>query len=291
MKHRKIKRILVRKKRIKQLSSLDALIKVEVNYCIDEIIYKISLLTNEYDENLLHEIRISLRKLKSLIYFFKSFLSKEEFSTIKIIIRQLITPTAKVRDYDIVKANYIDPSYLENNHDNDFKTFMIHSSNEIHNLQEKVLKKLLSHEYKNSLVKLKIRVNDCAWRDSSKQYSATSLGKYIVVNINKELDDIYKNISNCYQQSQKKLHHLRIKIKEIRYVIELFKFYIKHYKNILANLKYFQDTLGEINDTYVAGSVINELNITKYLTSQHEYIEKRILDHRKSNILKLKNQI
>jgi CHAD domain-containing protein len=291
MKRRKIKRILIRKKRIKAIPSVDFLIKAEVNYCIDEIIYKTSLLANKYDENILHQIRIALRKLKSLIYFFKRFLLKDEFSEIKKIIHELISPTSLARDYDVVKANYIYPAYLDNKHDDNYKTFMIHSTNEIHKLQENTLKKLSSHQYLNTLMKLKVLVNKCQWDNAEEHYLANYLGTYVEKNINNELNSIYSNIKDSYRLSHKKIHHLRIRIKELRYVIELFKFYIKHYKAALNDLKELQDILGEINDTYAAGMIIHELNITNYLSSQHKHIEKMILKHRKLNILRLKNQI
>ncbi len=291
MKGNKIKRVQIRKKRIKSISRIDFLIKVEANYCIDEITSKTLLLSDKYDEDILHQIRIALRKLKSLIYFFKNLLSNDEFSSIKKNIHQLISPTSKVRDYDVIKANYIYPSYSENNHDADFKTFMIHSINEIHNIQENTLSILSSHAYLKTLTDLRNQINECSWDNSSGQYYGESLGKYIDKNINKELDAIYMSIKYSYRLNHKDLHHLRIKIKEIRYVIEFFKFYIKHYKATLKELKELQDILGEINDTYTAGLIIHDLNISKYLISQHKYIEKKILKNRKSNILMLKNKI
>ena len=291
MKSNEIHRILVRKKRIERISSLDLLIKVETNYCIDEIVCKTSLLENKYDENILHEIRISLRKLKSLIYFFKGYLLKKDFTEIKNIIHNLIAPTSKARDYDVVKANYIYPICLKNKRNDDYKTFMIHSINEIHYLQEETLNILSSQKYLTTLMDLKTLVNKYSWDNQSKLHPDSSLRKYVENNINKELRAIYSNIKDSYNLPRKKLHHLRIRIKEIRYVTELLKFYIKKYKTTLRDLKVLQDILGEINDTYAADSIIHDLNISKYLSSQHKHIEKKILKHRNSSFRKLKHQI
>jgi CHAD domain-containing protein len=291
MKGKNTKRIQIINKRFKIIPRIDFLIKVETNYCIDEITSKTLLLTDKYDEDILHQTRIALRKLKSLVYFFNDLINNNELPLIKKLIHQLISPTSIVRDYDVIKANYIYPSYLENNNDADFKKFMIHSINEIHNIQENTLSKLLSHEYQETLTDLRNKINGCSWDNLPGQYYGKSLGKYIDKKLNKELDAIYMNIKYSYRLNNKNLHHFRIKIKEIRYVIEFFKFYIKHYKTVLKELKELQDILGEINDTYVANSIIHDLKISTHLISQHNYIKKKILKNRKSNIHTLKNKI
>ena len=130
--------------------------KAELGYCIDDVIAKNTLILNNYDEDYLHQIRISLRKLKSLICFFKDYISKDELEIIKPILHLLIAPTSKVRDYDVFKANYIYPAYFENNHDDSYKTFMIHSINELHCLQENTLSFMSSREYIKALTNLKL---------------------------------------------------------------------------------------------------------------------------------------
>lgn len=265
--------------------------KAELSYCVDDITAKNILITKHYNENYLHEIRISLRKSKSLIYFFKDFISKEELEMINSFFRLLTSPTSKIRDYDVVKANYIRPIYLNNQHDTHFKTYFIHSINELHNLQESNISSISSREYLNTLAMLKSWVDEYQWERSSTPSSTKFLRNYIEKNLNDSITNIFLLAKNSRHLSRKKLHQLRIKIKEVRYIIEIFKFYINHYENSLGKLKQLQDILGDINDTYVADKIVKKLDISKHLSQQHRYIKKKIIKRRKSNLQKLKNQI
>ena len=289
MKHDKSKHIYIKKKAVKNISNVDDLIKSELNNYIDDVTNITNFLENDYDEHSLHQMRVSLRKIKSLVYFFNNLLNEDVFTSIKNSIHKLISPTSKARDYDIVKSNYLSPAYLKNKVE--YEEFMAHSLNEIQKLQNNTSKILNSNQYQNRLIDLRNLINNSNWDNLSLVYSRRSLGNYIEKRINKEPDSIYSKAKDCHHLPHKKLHHLRIKIKELRYVIEILEPFIKHYKCILKNLNNLQDILGEINDTYSAAMIIKDLNISEHLSSHHKDIKNMILNHRKSNIHKLKYQL
>jgi CHAD domain-containing protein len=263
----------------------------EISYCVDDIIIKSSLLKNNYDDSCLHDIRISLRKSISLINFFEDLIHDDEKNIIKSNLHKLISPTSRARDYDVVFTNYIYPELEIHSDDEGYYKFKLHSENEINNLQENTARTLSSQEYQKILTEFKYWVYKYDWDRSFTNISMNSLGKYIENKINKEYDSLNYHKKNIINFPNKKLHHYRIRIKQLRYIIELFKFYIKKYKDILIKLKAFQDVLGEINDTYAAKKIVKELGISEHLSTQHQSIKKKISQHRKSNLRLLKNQI
>jgi len=263
------------------------LIQPEVNYCVNSVLVKIVLLKENYNEKTLHEIRISLRKSISLINFFKDSIHSNDKQKIELTLKKLFTPTSKVRDYDVVLNNYIYPELLTNNDNNKHNNFIKHSNNKIAYLHKNTIKKLTSPEYRAMLINLKIWTNNYNWDDALEKYDNKSITKYIEKKINNEYTQLIEQKNNIFYLSRKKLHHYRIRAKELRYIIELFKFFIKDYQKILIELKEIQDLLGEINDTYMAHKIVKELNTPKLLAKKYKYIDKKISKHRKSCLHKL----
>lgn len=278
-------------KRLRSITSLKLLMNTEITYCIDDVIVKSQLLKKDYNEKYLHEIRISLRKIISLINFFKDLIKKNQTKKVKKNLHNLIAPTSKVRDYDVTMTNYIYPEFEDSITDNDNQQYKKKYIAEIGTLHDNLSTSLSSQDYEHKLIELKHWAIEYNWDDVLKDIPKRSLPDYIKSLINIRFNQLMYHNKHLMERSNKELHHQRIKIKELRYIIEIFKFYIKNHKGVLTKLKSLQDILGEINDTYAAESIINGLNILKDAPARHQNINKHILSHRKSRLKILKKKI
>lgn len=288
MKKHKATNIHFRKKRLASLASLDKIIKTEISYCIDNISANTRLLNVYYDKDCLHDIRISLRKCMSLVSFFKTLIPKNEFSKIRKLLHSLISPTSKVRDYDVVMSDYIYTDTKEYDYLSRGIDYGKEYTDRIESLHCDLAVILRSRVYKYKLTGLKNWAVDYAWDNSIRDIYNQVTADYINYLLNEKYKHIIAKNKKLMTLSDKQLHHHRIKIKELRYIIEIFKFYIKDYKIILQDLKHLQDILGKIHDTYATDIILNDLSMFEKHPVRYHNIKKTIARDRASYIHTLK---
>ena len=278
---------------INNASSLGELLDNIFLSCINRVLSSYYLLENHYDAENLHQLRVSLRRFKSFINIFKYEINNNERVVAKNIIENLLEPTSKVRDFDVINENYLLPSFNNNPGENEFRKLEKHSKQEQTKLHEKTLKELTSHSYLEILEDLQGWEENKKWRSelSTAQNKALkkSPKKLVKKKLKKHHKKIMKNKEDVLIFSQKELHRLRIDIKELRYVIDDLGYFIKDKKYKLELLKNLQDILGEINDTYVAQTVINHLGKTLELGIAKSYIEDQAENSRNKYLLELEN--
>lgn len=278
---------------INNASSLVELLDNIFLSCINRVLSSYYLLENHYDAENLHQLRVSLRRFNSFINFFKYEINNNERVVAKNIIENLLEPTSKVRDFDVINENYLLPSFNNNPGENEFRKLEKHSKQEQTKLHEKTLKELTSHSYLEILEDLQGWEENKKWRSelSTAQNKALkkSPKKLVKKKLKKHHKKIMKNKEDVLIFSQKELHRLRIDIKELRYVIDDLGYFIKDKKYKLELLKNLQDILGEINDTYVAQTIINHLGKTLELGIAKSYIEDQAENSRNKYLLELEN--
>ena len=265
-----------------RICKLDSLLKTELAYCINEIAVSDSLLMDHYDPDNLHQMRVTLRKMKSLLRFFKKEISYSNWKTANLMINNLIKPTSEARDFDVISNNYIFPACHENSTTQESQLLFNQSNEKLTNLHENAIKILSSTQYGQLLEKLHTWINDGKWQASP---SFTNIkGKTLSTLIENRLNQRYKllmrRIRKINQLDQQKLHKIRIKVKELRYLVDIFRFYIKKSKQHLSRLKKLQDNLGIINDTYIAELLLSDLNINPS-SKNKKHIAARIIHQRR----------
>lgn len=260
---------------IDKTTTLDDLIENVFFNCFKQNLDNYFSLLLLYDAENLHQMRIGLRRLKSFIWFFKKELSTNERKKINKIIKQLIKPTSKVRDYDVVNSDYILPAFHKNQNLKEFKSLLKHSDEERIGLHKSALADLSSMHYQNLVQQLRNWIENKQWKIDSYAYKNLK-GKALKILIRKKIQRRRKKIMRSKKHvsvyTQNELHKLRVNIKELRYVIDILGFCIKCKKQELKHLKKLQDILGKINDTYVAERVMRDLNSSKDIGATRSYI-------------------
>ncbi len=261
---------------IDKTTALDDLIENVFFNCFKQYLDNYFSLLLLYDAENLHHMRIGLRRLKSFIWLFKKELSRNERIKINKIIKQLIKPTSKVRDYDVVNSDYILPAFYKNQNLKEFKSLLKHSNEERISLHKSALNDLSSMRYQNLVQQLRNWIENKQWKIDSYAYKdlkRKALKKLIGKKIQRRHRNIMRSKKHVSDYSENELHKLRVNIKELRYVIDIFGFCIKRKKQELKILKKLQDILGKINDTYVAERVMRDLNSSKDIGATRSYIE------------------
>lgn len=249
-----------------------------------------SLLLIHNDINNLHHLRVSLRKLRAILRFFKKEIENVRLSEFDSLIKKLIKPTAKTRDFDVFKDEYIKPVFLLNRDSEDFKALIKHAEKKQMMLHELTLEEISSPKYIDlidilgSLIDRKIKTKAYIDRKISSENKLNEL-------INKRIQGRFYKIFNSQvlvsKISQKELHKLRIRAKELRYTLSSFNSYTENTTKKVEFLKKLQNILGKIHDCYIAEQMLNELNICKDFNKTEPHIRAYLNKIRDQSIDKL----
>ena len=264
-----------------QISGFDPALEFGFLYCGNQFLSSYTNLINQYNPENLHQLRVSLRRLLSYLQFFKEEIPPNDWKDIHQIVKKLLKPTASVRDLYVINTNYILPAYRHNKHSDEFSSLMRLANNELLELHQTVLNEVSSRDYQLLVGEL----ND--WINSRINHSDEKLSKFtknspaekrIEKKLNKRYKYIMREIKQILKLDRKRLHKLRVNIKELRYVSEIFYQKNKSSKKRLKVLKKLQGLLGDINDSYVAERKLKSMN---QYEAPRRYIKKQIKLQRK----------
>ncbi|QKI89805.1 CHAD domain-containing protein [Thiomicrorhabdus xiamenensis] len=215
-------------------------------------------------EKTLHELRVSARKLVSL-------LPKDDYH--REFFKRVIQASNKIRDLDVLMLQVV-PGFpkdmrdagdqlrkellgIRNQLDDDFKNF----------LQLDILPELCN-----------LRANFTREKDSL----AVSEGVEELEQIEKQFRQIRKRLL-LVDLEEKQVHKIRLKVKRLRYQVA------HHYRNknkLLAELKFLQEQLGKFHDFSQAGNLIRKYavdldpeflkQLRKHLQSKQNAILKKV---------------
>ena len=264
------------KKKIDQIYNLDRLIEAELSNSLNEILVSHSLLLQHYDAEGLHQLRVTLRRLFSFLRFFRKELPKHEWKKISGVVKKLIKPTSKVRDFDVFNSNYIEPAYQDNNTSFEFRNLLNQSHEELLSLHRQLSDDLSSAEYHHLLQQLKSWVRNQRWKKGSTDKNLIEQGPFrekIQKKLNQRLNNLFGKIKKVKKNDRKALHKLRIEVKELRYVLDVLHVAVKHKKRQLKYLKELQELLGKINDSYIAEQIVNDINISNNFERSKVYLQ------------------
>ena len=260
----------------RKYTSLDDLMEETFINCNAQVLAHYKYIQNEYNEEVLHKMRIALRMFRSFIDFFKKEMPKKEFLKINKIIKDLIKPTSKARDFDVFSETYISPAFSKNRDSDEFKQLYESTKKEEENLHKYVINYLSTPRYKNNIEALSKWIMDKNWKPekSVKKYSKNkALKKFIEKKLIKRHKKIMQSKREALTYSRKELHKLRVDAKELRYIVETLGFCMKNRKQEIALLRNIQNVLGKINDTYVAEKIIHDLSPNNDNNTSKSYIE------------------
>jgi CHAD domain-containing protein len=205
----------------------------------------------EYDTEFLHDYRISLRKIRSVLSLFEGVYAADQTADLKAQFAELMLQTGRLRDLDVYlqqKQQYYDPlpKTLHGGLDTLFNLFAEKRQQE----QAKLSHHLASKSYRKqmeSLAKLfgkrkKLR------RGPTADLRARDYAGDLIWRRYRKICKIADGIGPQTDDAQ--VHALRIHCKKLRYLMEFFGpiFPKPVFKRLLTPLKQLQDNLGLFSD-------------------------------------------
>ncbi len=209
---------------------------------------KEAILAKDEDTERLHQLRVALRKIRSLLALLAKKIELPEAKELEKLAKAIMKQTNKARDLDV---------YLEwlSAYEQMLPTKLASS---LQALKERLQKErnaayitLLHTLHSPEFGLLLSRLHAFASSEPTQKAPSIILGKQMVIG---QLHNVWKKACRLTPKSKPHKYHLvRIEIKKLRYLIEFFSFIFKkeRYKDILANVKKLQDILGEHQDTTV----------------------------------------
>lgn len=230
----------------------------------------------------LHNFRVVLRRLSGLLKLFKKYCKKDSYTKASLMIRQLFDSTNKLRDYDIFLQSI---SVYTQQFPDDKKTF------------EKIRKKTAGKR-RTSFKKFYVFLKNGYFDEIIKELSDNFDDAFFIENsvsasksLKKVLNSSLKKLSyltfdkKASSFDDEKLHILRIKLKKIRYLFDIFHslFKQKRHTRFVRHLKNIQDILGINQDLTFQMSLINAYE--KETSCKLEEIKQFIVQQKHENML------
>jgi CHAD domain-containing protein len=205
----------------------------------------------DIDTEFLHDYRVSLRKVRSVISLFKGIYTDEKTQELKQAFSELMSPTGRLRDLDVYlldREHYFEllPASLHDGLTIMFDIFAAERKQELNRLT----KHLKSRAYESKIDSLArlfeeadslpagINADQPAW-----QYASMLIWKRY-----RKVCKIARSITPETEDSE--VHSLRIQCKKLRYLMEFFSpmYPAKKIRRLIKALKVLQDNLGLFND-------------------------------------------
>lgn len=220
------------------------------------------------DSEYIHDMRVALRKFRTALAIFKSYLPKET-QGLRDALDPLLTALGEVRDLDVQISSMKKSLHEAGNVDKaGAKELLASFKSKLHDARINLLAVFDSNKYEETLV---------AWKDFldlQKKKPEPENGKTI--------DEIYEKMVQARTQAFFKhgdrlkkdskatdFHAVRILGKKLRYTLEFFHPIQKErIDQIIKKMSKIQDFLGDINDCRVAHALLRSIAKSK----NHEFL-------------------
>lgn len=218
---------------------------------------------DEIDTEFLHDYRIGLRRIRSVLSLFRDVFPPEETEELQRAFSDLMAPTGRVRDLDVYLLGQpgffaLLPEALHPGLD----LLFARMKTERDVAQRALARHLRSARYTARVVALEARLTDSAGLPPGPEGERAAL-PYAQALIWKRYRKVCKLARRIDADTpDDDVHRLRIHCKKLRYLMEFFGplFPKKKFRNILKPLKGLQDNLGLFNDYSV-----QQLELSRYL--------------------------
>ncbi len=235
----------------------------------------------DFDSEFLHDYRISLRKVRSILSLFKGVFDEDVTCDLKTRFSDLMRQTNRLRDLDVYlleQESYLAlvPEILRSGLLTMFEEF----AEERDRTQKKVKRQFLSKNYKQEMTALQ---KLCPHTPAQMKKAAAETLKvgsdgdlpvfdYASALIWKRYRKVRKLARRIDAETpDEQVHELRIQFKKMRYLMEFFAplYSAKEMKTLIKSLRRLQNSLGKFNDCSVQQEALNA-HITAHANSKQD---------------------
>ncbi|MCG7624453.1 CHAD domain-containing protein [Epibacterium sp. Ofav1-8] len=205
----------------------------------------------DLDTEFLHDYRVALRKLRSVLSLFKGVFGAVQTAELKAALSDLMQPTGRVRDLDVYLMERADydarvPEHLRPGLSVMFDAFAAERAD----AQAALANHLNSKAYHTVISELEAQFAhpEGFIRGAASGVSADRYARKLIWKRYRKICKIAARIHD--DTPDEEVHELRIACKKFRYLVEFFAplFAGKSAKRIIKRMKLLQDNLGAFND-------------------------------------------
>jgi len=208
----------------------------------------------DYDTEFLHDYRVSLRKVRSLLSLFKGVFDAKETRRLQTECAALMQETNRLRDLDVYLLEQAEFHRLvPPDVDQGLTELFAHIAEERQRAYAMVCKVLHSSRYRKRIARLEKLFIDGKVPSSGPagQQPSLAFAGHLVMKRYRKVCRIARQIDR--NTADEVVHQLRIQCKKLRYIIEFFTplFAKGDLDPVIKPLKRLQDNLGNFNDASV----------------------------------------
>jgi triphosphatase len=218
------------------------------------------------DAEAFHQMRVALRRLRSVLSAVKSMLPAEQFGWLQAELKWLAASLAPVRDWDVYTTDLLGPVRSALPDDADFEQLTEAAKQRRQAVYNTAIEAIGSRRYVELMLKLPRWFASRAWRDqSASEFSAPLFAPIANVApplIERRWRQARKRSKRFAELSQEERHQIRIALKKFRYIAEFLVslFNARAVNALMKRLKPLQEGLGRCNDVCTAQRLIEELD-------------------------------
>ena len=194
------------------------------------------------EEEDLHQFRVNIRRIRSLLYSFREIFSEEIYQKLNSSLKPIAQKTNLKRDIDVFLVS------LEKEKEF-YRDFYEYLKNE--QIYQKIEIELFikSDKFKNILFDLETFLKDSSnfYINAHAYLPAKTFAKNSFKKLHKKIEKGLIDLTPS--KSIEEYHKIRIKIKKLRYLLETFSYFLKE-KRIKQTLKTLQESFGDLNDAH-----------------------------------------
>jgi CHAD domain-containing protein len=213
----------------------------EVQRLIDKLVKSMEDFAVGHDDQVVHEIRTTLRRIEASVDFLQPFASKDHCIKAKDQIKGLIKRSNRFRDYQ-VELLYLKP------YKRDYKE-IYESAKRAFIEEKKRLKDYMADMHPQRYVHKIERCFAFLVKDFIYNYDRTAID--LQTAYRDEMMAVFSELDKINDADDKALHEIRLKVKALRYKAELLEALIGETLPETEKLKEFQDILGKYHDLNV----------------------------------------
>lgn len=248
---------------LKAGSSVDDAIAVVVTACLNHWKKNRAAAIDGRAPEGLHQVRVSLRRLRSALTAFKAFIPPEQRETLNAEAKWLLTELGAVRDLDVFVRELAAPLTGRLADNADLVQLMRAARAAQNKAQSGAARALESTRAKRFAARLEAWRDGHGWQagESKRDARKTDAADYAKRLVNRRIDKILTAYDDIEALKADERHELRIAVKKTRYAIEFFHDLLpaKRAQRLGGILKELQDSLGHLNDLEVAERTVSSL--------------------------------
>ena len=241
---------------------------------IDEPLNNVIALDDDIEA--VHQYRVKIRQLRSLIAFFKPKLNEKVASEINVRLKEMASVFSKVRELDVLSQHWSEISDDQVPQQHDFGTVLINAKKQA---RIEAYANFKAAQTKKDLIWIKEQFDNIFESDKK-------LSKFIKKRFQRWLTSIREDIEKLDITDYPTMHQLRIRIKRLRYSLTLLNEYVDELMvEKIKPSKLWAEQLGFICDYQRIKEILDELFVRE---DQPKYI---LLDSLKSEVDEIREQL